>query len=117
MPNSQPSPQTPLASPYGPSPQDFADALLQLHKTAPAQIRTPTALGTNLLADALLQYGQERARQQAQTGDPGVGASAPTVGPFQSLLPQNFGVFGSHPWDMAGGVSPASSNDRQQDSQ
>lgn len=62
-----------LASPYAPTAQDFADQLAQLQKTAPGRIRTAGALGTNLLADALLQYGQDQARQsgaQGQNGSP-----------------------------------------------
>jgi hypothetical protein len=104
--NPQISPQTIARSPLGysgPSAQDFADALLQLHKTAPSQIRTPAALGTNLLADALLQYGQERARQRANASlspelnappspasdgtAPGAPDGAPGVSPPSRLAP------------------------------
>jgi hypothetical protein len=49
---------------YPPTPQDFADALEQLNKGAQTQIRTPGALASNLLAEALLQYGRNRASQQ-----------------------------------------------------
>lgn len=55
--------QTLLTSPCAPTQTDYADALDQLRKGAQTQIRTPGALASNLLADALLQYGQKRAQQ------------------------------------------------------
>ena len=55
-----------LYAPEQPTPQDYADALDQLGKQAQTGIRTPGALGSNLLADALLQYGQARARKAQQ---------------------------------------------------
>ncbi len=68
--NPTPAPTNPLqALLYAPeqaTPQDYADALDQLGKQAQTGIRTPGALGSNLLADALLQYGQARARNAQQ---------------------------------------------------
>lgn len=72
----------PLAHPYPPRPavlsvpastaapptlpdkgEHLADALDQLHRTAPQEIGTPGALGADLLADALLQHGLAHLRQ------------------------------------------------------
>ncbi len=66
-----PSNRTTLLTPYAPTLTDYADALDQLGKTAQTQIRTPGALATNLLADALLQYGQKRAQQPQVSGGTG----------------------------------------------
>ena len=66
--NPYPTPnQALLYAPEQPTPQDYADALAQLGKQAQTGVRTPGALGSNLLADAILQYGQARARR-AQFG-------------------------------------------------
>jgi hypothetical protein len=77
-----------------PTPQDYADALAQLGKQAPTNIRTPGALASNLMADALLQYGQGRAQraQGASAGNgPPDGAFASTVTPRRlGLAPLSF---------------------------
>ncbi len=67
--NPNPPSQGLLYSPYQPTPQDYADALDQLGKQAQTGIRTPGALASNLIADALLQYGQGRAQQARTAGD------------------------------------------------
>ncbi len=75
-----------LYAPEQPTPQDYADALDQLGKQAQTGIRTPSALGSNLLADAILQYGQARARKAQQpTGT--IGVASP--GPNPLLSPPN----------------------------
>lgn len=66
-----------LASQYGPTAQDFANELAQLQKTAPGQIRTGGALASNLLADALLQYGERQAKQ-AEANQPASGTNDPS---------------------------------------
>lgn len=80
--------QTPLASPYGTTPQDYADALDQLQRTAPAQIRTGGSLASHLFADALLQYGQDHPPAARQSSPPpAAGAAAPGALPGNVLSP------------------------------
>ncbi len=61
----QAKPLTQLLPQPGPTPQDYADALDRLIGGATGDIRTPAALGTNLMADALDRYGLMRARKAA----------------------------------------------------
>ena len=87
-PNSPPSQQLL----YPPTPQEYADALEQLSRNAQTQIRTPGALTSNLLADALLQYGQDRAKRQQPYATvvgftPTSGSADPGSGPQTSLAP------------------------------
>ena len=86
-------PRQPLAySPYEATPEDYANALDQLGRQR--QIRTPGALATNLLAEALDRYGQHRAQaasvQQkagspAYTFDPSTGTLRPVIADNSSV--------------------------------
>ena len=61
--NPNPPPRQSLVySPYALTPQDYADALQSMRRP---EIRTAGALGTNLLAEALDQYGKWRAAKSA----------------------------------------------------
>jgi hypothetical protein len=102
------NPSSGARPPLGPTPQDFADALFELQKTAPGRIRTPAALGTDLLAAALLQYGEARARLQAN--------ASPSPGPPAPPGPASAGTTKGAP-DGAPFVSPPLFNPSQKATQ
>lgn len=52
--------QTPTMLPLQRRSEYLADAIASINQTAQQGIRSPQALGTNLLAEAILQYGQHR---------------------------------------------------------
>ena len=97
--NPAPSPQPPRRVSPRPvlhatlTPQDYADALLRLTSNASNQIRTPGALGTNLMADALLRF--EQARAQAKLSAPSSG-QAP-ANPPPSVQNPDGSVSGPYP--------------------
>jgi hypothetical protein len=97
----------------GPTPQDYADALDRLQRNAPNTIRTPGALATNLLADALDRYGQARAQAKAQqaqasntSSQPSQDSAAPPGAMAGSVQGTAGGGIGSSPANFQGPITP-----------
>lgn len=86
--------------------QYLADALKSISESASSNIRTPAALGSNLLAEALLQYGRRRS-DRALLNQIGRGQSAMTA-PGAPLSDANvFGPQGAAAPPAAGNMPPA----------